>query len=223
MGNVSARASHRASSPSHRRPQAGRSLFFGPWTGVWPRWSNFLTILLVLSALSAAPIAVCAATTIDVYYAPEDQPVDRVVALYTHARRYVFVAVYGLTAPSVVKALVEAKRRGLDVRVITDRERLQDPKQHTAVSALRLAGIPIKINRHEGLMHLKQVVIDDVINASGSANQTTSGNRYNDERLDVITDARLTAQARKKSLWPCGMTASDLRVGPSRRRIWTGP
>ena len=52
-------------------------------------------------------------------------------------------------------------------------------------------------------MHLKQVVIDDVINASGSANQTTSGNRYNDERLDVITDARLTAQARKKfvAMW----------------------
>ena len=201
--NVSARASHRASSPSHRRPQTWRSLFLAPWMGVGSGWTTLLTILLVLSALSAAPVAVCAATTIDVYYAPEDQPVDRVVALYTHARRYVFVAVYGLTAPSVVKALVEAKRRGLDVRVITDRERLQDPKQHTAVSALRLAGIPIKINRHEGLMHLKQVVIDDVINASGSANQTTSGNRYNDERLDVITDARLTAQARKKfvAMW----------------------
>ncbi len=49
-------------------------------------------------------------------------------------------------------------------------------------------------------MHLKQVVIDDVINASGSANHTTSGNRYNDERLDVITDARLTTKAREKFL-----------------------
>ena len=68
------------------------------------------------------------------------------------------------------------------------------------MSTLRLAGIPIKINRHDGLMHLKQVVIDDVINVSGSANHTTSGNRYNDERLDVITDARLTAKAREKFL-----------------------
>jgi phosphatidylserine/phosphatidylglycerophosphate/cardiolipin synthase-like enzyme len=43
-------------------------------------------------------------------------------------------------------------------------------------------------------------VIDDRINTSGSANQTTSGNRYNDERLDVITDARLTAKSREKFL-----------------------
>lgn len=143
---------------------------------------------------------VCASATIDVYYAPEDQPIDHVVGLYAHARRYIYVSVYALTAPSVVKALVEAKRRGLDIRVITDRERLTDPKQHSAVSTLRLAGVPIKINRHDGLMHLKQVVIDDVINASGSANHTTSGNRYNDERLDVITDARLTVKAREKFL-----------------------
>jgi phosphatidylserine/phosphatidylglycerophosphate/cardiolipin synthase-like enzyme len=34
-------------------------------------------------------------------------------------------------------------------------------------------------------------------------NHTTSGNRYNDERLDVITDARVTARARQKflSMW----------------------
>jgi phosphatidylserine/phosphatidylglycerophosphate/cardiolipin synthase-like enzyme len=161
---------------------------------------SHLIVWAVVGFLCLLQIPVCASATIDVYYAPEDQPIDRVVGLYAHARKYIYVSVYGLTAPSVVKALVEAKRRGLDIRVITDRERLNDPKQQSAVSALRLAGVPIKINRHDGLMHLKQVVIDDVINASGSANHTTSGNRYNDERLDVITDARLTAKAREKFL-----------------------
>lgn len=154
----------------------------------------------VVGFLCMGHIPICESATIDVYYAPEDQPIDHMVGLYNHARRYIYVSVYALTAPSVVKALVEAKHRGLDIRVITDRERLNDPKQHSAVSTLRLAGVPIKINRHDGLMHLKQVVIDDLINASGSANHTTSGNRYNDERLDVITDARLTAKAREKFL-----------------------
>lgn len=110
---------------------------------------------------------------------------------------------YGLTAPAVVKSLVEAKRRGVDVRVITDRERLTDPKQQRALNTLRLAGVPVRINRHDGLMHMKQAVIDDRINTSGSANYTTSGNRYNDERLDVITDAAVTTKARRKflSMW----------------------
>ena len=148
---------------------------------------------------------------IEVYYAPEDLPLDRVLHLYRHARRYIYVSVYGMTAPSAVKALIEAKKRGLDVRVITDAGRLDDPKQKTALEALRLAGVPIKISRHDGLMHLKQVVIDDEINASGSMNHTTSGNRYSDERLDVITDARVSARAREKflSMWKDSARYSD--------------
>lgn len=47
---------------------------------------------------------------------------------------------------------------------------------------------------------MKQVVIDDEINASGSMNHTTSGNRYNDKQIDVITDKIITAKARDKFL-----------------------
>ncbi|MDR4480627.1 MAG: phospholipase D-like domain-containing protein [Nitrospira sp.] len=162
--------------------------------------SRHLFVWIIVGIVCLTQIPVCASATIDVYYAPEDQPIDRVVDLYAHATRYIYVSVYALTAPSVVKALVAAKHRGVDVRVITDRERLTDPKQKRAVHTLRLAGVPIMVNRHDGLMHLKQTVIDDVINTSGSANHTTSGNRYNDERLDVITDAWLTAKAREKFL-----------------------
>ena len=97
-------------------------------------------------------------------------------------------------------ALVAAKKRGVDVRVITDRGKLDDPKQRTALETLRLAGIPIKVNRHDGLMHLKQVVVDDRVNTSGSMNQTASAARYNDERLDVFHDSASTHRAKEKFL-----------------------
>lgn len=141
--------------------------------------------------------------SIEVYYAPEDTPLDHVVALYNQAHRYIYVAVYALTSPKAVESLAAAKKRGVDVRIITDRERFNDPKQRAAASALRLAGVPVLVNRHENLMHLKQVVVDDEVNASGSMNHTTSGNRYNDERLDVITDKSITAKARDKfiAMW----------------------
>ncbi len=140
------------------------------------------------------------AATIEIYYAPEDLPGDKLVAIYERARRYIYVSIYGITYPPVVKALVSAKKRGVDVRVITDREKLNDPKQVAALETLRLAGIPIRVNQHDGLMHLKQVVVDDEVNTSGSMNQTTSGHRYNDERLDVITDPITSAKARDKFL-----------------------
>jgi phosphatidylserine/phosphatidylglycerophosphate/cardiolipin synthase-like enzyme len=165
-----------------------------------------MRLLIVVSLLCVAwfiPPIFEAAAEIDVYYAPEDRPLDRLLQLYAHARHYIYVSVYGMTAPAAVKSLIEAKRRGVDVRIITDGGRLDDPKQQTALEALRLAGVSIRISRHDGLMHLKQVVIDDEVNVNGSMNHTTSGNRYNDERLDVIIDARVTARARHKflSMW----------------------
>lgn len=161
-----------------------------------------LILCLVATALSI-PARVTSAASVEVWYSPEDEPLRRVVEIYDQATRYIFVAVYGLTSPRAVKALIQAKRRGVDVRVITDRERLDDVKQQTAVSALLEAGILIKVNQHDGLMHLKQVVVDDEVNTNGSMNHTTSGNRYNDERVDVIRDRAITIKAREKflSMW----------------------
>jgi phosphatidylserine/phosphatidylglycerophosphate/cardiolipin synthase-like enzyme len=166
-----------------------------------PCWPGFLSILIILRFLfELADLTSAHAATVDVYYAPEDLPADHLIALYDHARRYIYVAVYTITFPPVVKALIEAKKRGVDVRVITDREQGNDPKQQRALGLLHSAGIPIRVNQHDGLMHLKQVAIDDEINTTGSMNQTTSGHRYNDERLDVIADRAISIKARDKFL-----------------------
>jgi phosphatidylserine/phosphatidylglycerophosphate/cardiolipin synthase-like enzyme len=154
-----------------------------------------LTVLFQARAVSSADI--------EVLYAPNDAPLDRIVTLYQQASRYIYVSVYGLTYPRAVEALVAAKKRGVDVRMLTDQERTLEVKQHSALRTLRLAGIPIRVNQHDGLMHLKQVVIDDEINASGSMNHTTSGNSYNDERMDIITDRAISRKARDQflSMW----------------------
>jgi len=157
-------------------------------------------LLCLMAIVMGMPAKEAVAASVEVWYSPEDEPLRRVAEIYDHATRYIYVAVYGLTSPLAVRALVDAKKRGVDVRVITDRERLDDLKQQTAVSTLREAGIPIKINQHDGLMHLKQVVVDDEVNTNGSMNHTTSGNRYNDERLDIIRDHAVTVKAREKFL-----------------------
>ena len=153
-------------------------------------------------------------SSIDTYYAPEDHPGDQIVQLYQDAEHYIYVAMYAFTYPPAVKALAAAKKRGVDVRVITDRGRLDDQKQTAALETLRLAGVPIRINRHDNLMHLKQVIVDDRVNTNGSMNQTSSGNGYNDERLDIIVDAALTAKAKQKFL---AMWRDRERYAP-----WTG-
>ncbi|HWR83493.1 MAG TPA: phospholipase D-like domain-containing protein [Candidatus Deferrimicrobium sp.] len=159
-----------------------------------------LCLLCLVVPVLAIPTSPVWSVTVEVYYGPDDEPLDRLTALYRHASRYLYVAVYGLTSPRAVEAMVTAKKRGVDVRLITDLQRTEDVKQLTALRALHVAGIPILVNQHDGLMHLKQVVIDDEVNVSGSMNHTTSGNRYNDERLDVITDHGISVKAREKFL-----------------------
>ena len=173
-----------------------------------PCWPGFLSILIILHGLASThssrfglwDLSLANAADIETYYAPENLPGDRLVTLYDHARRYIYVAVYTITFPPIVKALIEAKKRGVDVRVITDRGQGNDQKQQRALVLLHSAGIPIRVNQHDGLMHLKQVAIDDEINTTGSMNQTTSGHRYNDERLDVIADRAISIKARDKFL-----------------------
>jgi phosphatidylserine/phosphatidylglycerophosphate/cardiolipin synthase-like enzyme len=136
----------------------------------------------------------------EILYSPEDRPADRLVALYGAAQKSIYLAIYGLTYPPIIKALVAAHKRGVDVRVITDRQKLEDRNQRLGLETLRLAGIPIKVNTHDGLMHIKQVIIDERVNTSGSVNQTTSAARYNDERLDIMHDPISTRRASDKFL-----------------------
>jgi phosphatidylserine/phosphatidylglycerophosphate/cardiolipin synthase-like enzyme len=133
-------------------------------------------------------------------YSPEDRPADRLVALYGAAQKSIYLAIYGLTYPPIIKALVAAHKRGVDIRVITDRQKLEDRNQRAGLETLRLAGIPIKVNTHDGLMHIKQAIIDERISTSGSLNQTTSAARYNDERLDILHDPISTRRAHAKFL-----------------------
>jgi len=168
------------------------------WAAVAGVGALSLTLWASVVGLKDGPTS--SVTAPEVLYAPEDRPADRLVALYDEARHSIDLAMYGLTYPPVVRALVAAKKRGVDVRVITDRGKLDDQKQRAALETLRLAGIPIKVNRHDGLMHLKQVVVDDRVNTSGSMNQTTSAARYNDERLDILHDPVSTQRAKEKFL-----------------------
>ena len=101
------------------------------------------------------------------------------------------IAIYSLTDPDIVGAIKDAKKRGVSVRIITDKQQAGGKTQTEALKLLGSAGIPIKINSHSGLMHLKITIVDKKVATTGSFNYSKSASESNDEILMVIRNAEV--------------------------------
>ena len=154
--------------------------------------------LLVL--MLAIPSGAGWSATVEVYDGPDDAPLDRLTTLSRQATRYLYCGGLWVALSPCGGGDGRGEEAGGDVRLISDLQRTEDVKPLAARRPLQLADIPILVNHHDGLMHLKEVVLDDEVNASGSMNHTTRGNRYNDERRGVFTDRTITVTAREKFL-----------------------
>jgi len=97
---------------------------------------------------------------------------DEALADAIHAARLSLdVAVYSLNLWSIRDAILDAYRRGVDMRIVMESDNMDSDE----AQALIAAGIPILGDRREGLMHNKFVVIDRQEVWSGSMNFTTGG------------------------------------------------
>jgi phosphatidylserine/phosphatidylglycerophosphate/cardiolipin synthase-like enzyme len=101
------------------------------------------------------------------------------------------LAIYSLNRPVIVAAILEVKDR---VRLITDHVQSFGHGQLAALRELQAAGVPIKVNHHSGLMHLKMAIRQDVV-AFGSFNWTNNAEALNDEVLGIFTDGEQIARA----------------------------
>lgn len=77
--------------------------------------------------LPAAAVCLCAtvfpasaAPSLDVGFSPEGSAQQLVIRTLDSARESIRLMGYSFTSPEIVKSLVAAKRRGVDVRVVVD-------------------------------------------------------------------------------------------------------
>jgi phosphatidylserine/phosphatidylglycerophosphate/cardiolipin synthase-like enzyme len=91
-------------------------------------------ILPVSSVASGAAIAVC--------FAPEEDCAAFAVRAINNAEREILVGAYALTTgPGIVEALVRAKERGVDVRLIADKTTPYE--RASGIEPLAAAGVPV--------------------------------------------------------------------------------
>jgi len=114
-------------------------------------------------------------------------PEEALVRLIAGARNSFYGAFYDIDSEKISMALIEAVRRGVDVRLVTERDNA-DTKE---VARLRKNGIhPVSDNRR-GFMHNKFAVIDGNTVWTGSYNITDNGARKNNNNAICIASSDL--------------------------------
>jgi len=158
---------------------------------------NERTKLAVAASVGAIAIAVIASAATTAYYNSQTRVLysldarqndQEIVKLIDNAHQYAYFAVYTFTKDDIADALIRAKKRGVVVWGITDRDQAASSFESPLVARLEAAGIPVETQKHmDGIMHVKALVTENAY-ASGSYNWTESATVANDEVLEIGTN-----------------------------------
>ena len=112
---------------------------------------------------------------------------DAIVHAVEGAHECVYVQAAQFTSAPIARALVAAKKRGVDVRVIVDRKK--DDDDHSQTDRLLAAGIPTFADGQHHTAHNKLMLIDHHLILTGSFNFTRDADTENAENL-LLIDAK---------------------------------
>lgn len=130
---------------------------------------------------------------VQVLFSPQDRAVSEGVRpVLKRARKRIDIAVFFLTHKAITKDLIDAHRRGVEVRVILDATAAKNG--YTKHELLREIGIPVKVEAWGGKMHMKSAAVDGQWVIAGSMNWTSAGEWENDENTLIIRSPKLAAQ-----------------------------
>lgn len=129
-------------------------------------------------------------TKVTPLFSPKDKIItNNVLPLIQNAKKYVYIPTFIITHDELANELINAKKRGVDVKLIIDATNVYSRK--SKIKELRGAGVPVKVENYAGKMHSKSIIIDDEYIVAGSMNFTNSGENKNDENVLIIENKTL--------------------------------
>lgn len=158
------------------------------------------------------PSAASAEMIVQACFSPNGKCAAHVLREIGSAKKELLVAVYAFTSDDLANALVQAKKRGVSVQIVIDREfDLGNPSSKgkfldaQKIPLRRISGAKtIGADKDSGLMHQKFAVIDRSVVVAGSYNWTYAAENSNDENLLLFREAAPLAEEYRRAflrLW----------------------
>jgi phosphatidylserine/phosphatidylglycerophosphate/cardiolipin synthase-like enzyme len=125
--------------------------------------------------------------TYEVIFSPSVQAEQTIIGFIQDAQTSVHVAAYAFTSRPIAQALLDARARGVDVRVMVDKG--QAAGRYSAATFLANQAVAIRVDGEYKLQHQKVVIVDGVSVETGSYNFTASARDRNSENVIIIRNA----------------------------------
>jgi phosphatidylserine/phosphatidylglycerophosphate/cardiolipin synthase-like enzyme len=148
------------------------------------KWFFLLALLLAPLPLHAENAA---GVSIEDAFSPDQGAARLVLKTIDTAQSSIEVAAYTFTSRAIAWALIKARDRGVDVRVVLDK---RQQGRGSLAGFLDAHGVPVRINRRYDIMHNKFMVVDGSSVELGSFNYTRSADLRNAENVVVIHNDR---------------------------------
>jgi phosphatidylserine/phosphatidylglycerophosphate/cardiolipin synthase-like enzyme len=124
------------------------------------------------------------AGNIDVAFSPNQGSLDLVLKAINSAKSNICMASFIFTSKPVANALIAAKKRGVEVKVVADEG--ASSKRYAATQYLANQGLAIRLNANYKIMHNKFIVVDNQTVETGSFNYTQAAATKNAENVIVL-------------------------------------
>jgi phosphatidylserine/phosphatidylglycerophosphate/cardiolipin synthase-like enzyme len=135
------------------------------------------------------PPALPARGTVEVAFTPWDNAEAMIVDGIRRAKHQILVQAFSFTSRTLANALIAAKRRGVDVRVMADREQTFSGEA-SRIPDLVQAGIPVMLEVRYQSAHNKVMIMDagtdDAAVVTGSYNWTYAAQNKNAENVLIL-------------------------------------
>ncbi|MBU0744251.1 MAG: phospholipase D family protein [Gammaproteobacteria bacterium] len=128
----------------------------------------------------------------EVCFTPGSDCASKIIQTIEMARKQILVQAYSFTDISIANAIVSAKRKGIDVRIILDKSQLKG--KYNLIHFLSKNKIKPIIDWRPAIAHNKVIIIDGLIVIGGSYNYTHSASKRNAENAIIIKDAGLAKE-----------------------------
>ena len=128
-------------------------------------------------------------STYEICFTPGQNCTNLIIKNMDKAKKSLLVQAYSFTSAPIAKAIIDAKKRGVDVKVILDKS--QFSQKYSSSKFLINQDIQIWKDDKVAIAHNKVMIIDDMITITGSFNFTKAAQESNAENVLIIEDSTL--------------------------------